>query len=148
MFNDFENITQCSIFRQGDKISHHSHQNTSFTNNGVFPKWLSKNWLNSVNHENSPNVALLPDIYSMSNKRYIPMCSNKNSFYHYLWEQGIREKSGERNFLQVRELSGNFVKCQGILTIWLVSGKCQGNFNRLKCSNLVKGIYSVIVVGK
>ena len=33
MFNDFENITHCLIFRQGDKISH---QNTSFINNGVF----------------------------------------------------------------------------------------------------------------
>ena len=31
----------------------------------------------------------------------------------------VREK---RNFLQVREKSGNFEKCQGILAIWSLSG--------------------------
>ena len=49
-------------------------------------------------------------------------------FTHYFTQdcQQSGKSQGKKYFLQVREMSGNFVQSQGILGLFELSGKCQG----------------------
>ena len=120
----FENITQCSTFRQCDKISHHRHQNTNFINNGVFPKWHSMSWLEFSESWQKSKSSIATPCLTIDTFLCVVI---ENNFYDHLWEQNCHASGKSQvksKFYPGQEIVWEFCKMSG--EFWLFNW-CQGN---------------------